>query len=157
MNGLENKSRPSPVSLPLPPSLDENCILMCVHIRMNGTVASFLLVCLFFLPRLLPFSSLNSILFPDARPTGISSRNIFGWQPLMSARHPKKIRLVGDSSVVQLYIYFSILLSQPSARLFSLALFLHLFFSFFFFIPPFSLYPPLSPRLLLPFPLLACT
>lgn len=69
---------------------------MSARARKNRVV--LLLVCLFFL-------SLRST-FSMHKRARISSRNIFGWQPLMSTGLPKKIRLVGDSSVVQLYIYF---------------------------------------------------
>lgn len=118
------------------PSSTETAYL-CVYIRMNGS-AVVLLACLSFPSPVLSPSPLHVSLNPpppfssssttvDACPTGISSRNIFGWRPLMSARHPKKIRLVGDSSVVQLCIYFFFLLFF-SQRHYSLALFLPLFF-----------------------------
>lgn len=65
---------------------------LCEYIRMNGKVV--LLACLSFLPAL------------PMQPAEISSRNIFGWQPLMSTTFLRTFTFFGDTSVAQLYIYF---------------------------------------------------
>lgn len=87
------------INLPkVPRSRPTKTAYLCVYIRMNGG-KSRRPSCLFVFSSRLPF--------PEMRPAGISSRNIFGWQPLMSTASPKKIRPVGECwSVVPIVYLF---------------------------------------------------